>query len=294
VKPFTHSSLLKLLPRGSIAAVVTPISDALEPDTSALISLCRDLIDAGANGINLLGTTGEAMSLSMAQRLAVMRAVALAGFPMERFLVGTGAAALADAVELTHAAEELGYAGALVMPPFFYRDVDSHGLLAYLCLLTERSRLRRTRLVLYNYPKYSGITFTSEIIDALHAALGERLAGLKDSSAMPSFGTRLASEFCWLNVYPSNEIELRAPSHKFAGSISASLNITVAAVARGDFDSAFAVRQALTAFPLIAAVKSTLARLRSDSSWNRVLPPLRPLKEADAMTLSVLLKERVL
>ena len=50
------------------------------------------------NGLNVLGTTGEATSFSLEQRKAVMSAYKAAGLPLDRLMVGTGAAATSDAV----------------------------------------------------------------------------------------------------------------------------------------------------------------------------------------------------
>ena len=107
-------------PRGVIAATATPIDAEQRPDLPRLLRHCRALLDDGCDAINLLGTTGEATAFSVEQRLDVMRAVAEGGLPLDRFMVGTGLPALDDTVRLTRAACELGFAGALVLPPFFY------------------------------------------------------------------------------------------------------------------------------------------------------------------------------
>src|SRR6516225_8810807 len=88
--------------QGVIAAVATPLSDNLTIDHDRLVSHCRWLLaQGGCDGINLLGTTGEATSFSVALRIDAMQAIARSGLPLERFMVGTGAAALEDAVRLT-------------------------------------------------------------------------------------------------------------------------------------------------------------------------------------------------
>ena len=61
-----------------------------------------------------------------------MDAYSDAGLPLDRMMVGTGAAAVADAVALTRHAAELGFAGALVLPPFYYKGVPDDGLVAYI------------------------------------------------------------------------------------------------------------------------------------------------------------------
>ena len=78
----------------------------------------------------MLGTTGEATSFSLDERIAVMDAYKANGLPLDRLMVGTGAAAVSDAVALTRHAAELGFAGALVLPPFYYKGVPDDGLVA--------------------------------------------------------------------------------------------------------------------------------------------------------------------
>src|SRR5690242_21481203 len=107
-------------PRGVYAAVLTPFNRALEPDPAQFVAHCRWLLANGCDGLAPLGTTGEANSLSVAQRLALIEATAVAGLPMEKFIIGTGSCALADAVTVTKAALAAGSGGALLLPPFYY------------------------------------------------------------------------------------------------------------------------------------------------------------------------------
>lgn len=63
--------------KGVIAAAATPLSDDRSIDLDALLAHCEHLLgEGGCDGINLLGTTGEATSFSLDQRLAAMRAIA--------------------------------------------------------------------------------------------------------------------------------------------------------------------------------------------------------------------------
>jgi 4-hydroxy-tetrahydrodipicolinate synthase len=109
--------------RGVIAAITTAIDENGEPDGARSVALARFLLDHGCDGLNVLGTTGEGTSFSLAQRMRILRAFAESGLPVERMLVGTGAAALT-----AHAAE-LGFGGAL-LPPFYYKGVSDDGLFA--------------------------------------------------------------------------------------------------------------------------------------------------------------------
>src|SRR6185312_8497862 len=95
---------------GVIAAISTPITESGAPDIDRALRLARHLLDNGCDGLNVLGTTGEATSFSLEERKAVMTAYRSNGLPLERLMVGTGAAAVADAVALTRHAAELGFA----------------------------------------------------------------------------------------------------------------------------------------------------------------------------------------
>src|SRR3954463_15933412 len=104
---------------GVIAAISTPVQEDGAPDTARAVKLARFLLDNGCDGLNVLGTTGEATSFSRDERMAVMNAYKAAGLPRGRLMVGPGPAAVSDAIALSRHAAELGFAGALVLPPFY-------------------------------------------------------------------------------------------------------------------------------------------------------------------------------
>src|ERR1700733_1698321 len=108
---------------GVIAAVATAVDNNGVPDSARSLALARFLLGNGCDGLNVLGTTGEATSFSLEQRRRLMSAYKASGLPLERMMVGTGAAASADAVALTQHAATLGVAGALVLPTFYYKSV---------------------------------------------------------------------------------------------------------------------------------------------------------------------------
>src|SRR3954466_2667109 len=142
---------------GVIAAIATAVDAQGKPDAERSLALARYLLDNGCDGLNVLGTTGEATSFSLAQRMGMMSAYAEAGLPLERLMVGTGAAALADAVALSRHAAELGFAGALVLPPFYYKGVPDDGLFAFITALVEGTKQQPVPIYLYHFPANSGL-----------------------------------------------------------------------------------------------------------------------------------------
>src|SRR6202048_330045 len=136
--------------QGVIPAVATAVDDQGEPDCARSTTLARFLLANGCDGLNVLGTTGEATSFSLEQRKRVMTAYRDSDLPLDRLMVGTGAASMADAVTLTRHAAELGFAGALVLPPFYYKGVPDDGLVAYVQTIVQATAGKPIPIYLYH------------------------------------------------------------------------------------------------------------------------------------------------
>src|ERR1700691_3239444 len=218
---------------GVIAAIAAAVDDKGEPDCARSTALAGYLLANGCDGLNVLGTTGEATSFSLEQRKRVMSAYAASGLPLDRMMVGTGAAAPADAVALTRHAAELGFAGALVLPPFYYKGVHDDGLVAYIEAILTATTARPIPLYLYHFPAQSGLHWHVALIRRLLDAFGERIVGLKDSSGDMDFARAAASVAARFKVFPSTEAALpEARFGPFAGCISATANLNADLCAR--------------------------------------------------------------
>lgn len=273
--------------RGVIAAIATPIDDAGVPDAEWFLKLARHLLGNGCDGLNVLGTTGEATSFTVGERLSLMRSVAGSGLDLSRMMVGTGASATGDAAALTAAAAELGFAGALVLPPFYYKGVPDAGIVAYFRAIAAASG--DVPLYLYNFPAMSGVTYTPDLVRALIATLPGRVAGLKDSSGDLDYARAIAAISDELAVFPSNEaVLIEARQGAFAGCISATANLNAGFCARafheGDeaaLAKAVRIRALFDGRALVPGVKASLAYLHDDAVLARVKPPLVAASEAE-------------
>jgi len=289
--------------KGVIAAAATPLREDLSIDLDALVAHCGHLLgEGGCDGINLLGTTGEATSFSLDQRLAAMRAVASSGLSLSRFMVGTGAAALDDAVALTRAAKELGFAGALLLPPFYYKGIGADDLVAYVSAVIDRVGADGLPLYLYHFPANSGVPYVPEAVRRLREAYPRAVLGLKDSSGDLDYSAGLARDLPGFAVFPSAEAAIgRAAELGFAGCISATANVTgpfaqaaltapTAEARAAGLDRAVAIRTEIAKFPLVASVKETLALLSAQSGWRRLMPPLSALSADQSRRLAEALR----
>jgi 4-hydroxy-tetrahydrodipicolinate synthase len=146
--------------RGVIAAITTPVTEHGAPDTARFLSRAEYLLENGCDGLNVLGTTGEATSFTVDARERLMNEIGRSSLPTDRMLVGTGAAALGDAVRLTMAAAANGFAGALVLPPFYYKPLSQAGLLEFFKVLLGATNAPSIPTYLYNFPALTGVTYT--------------------------------------------------------------------------------------------------------------------------------------
>ena len=274
---------------GVIAAVATPIDASGAPDLKRAVNLARTLLDNGCDGLNVLGTTGEATSFTREERIAVMNAYKADGLPLDRLMVGTGAAAVGDAIALTRHAAELGFAGALVLPPFYYKGVPDDGLAAYVSALVQATNAKPVPIYLYHFPAMSGLPWHVALIKRLRDTFPGRIVGLKDSSGDMPFARSAAAIAPDFAVFPSTEACLiEARGGAFAGCISATANCNPDLCGRawrnGDaaaLDQAVAIRKLFDGKPLVSGVKALLAHIHGDPALSRVKPPLAPFSAAD-------------
>jgi 4-hydroxy-tetrahydrodipicolinate synthase len=279
---------------GVIAAIATPLDENGAPDLKRATDLARHLLDNGCDGLNVLGSTGEATSFSLDERKAVMSAYKKNGVPMNRLMVGTGAASVSDAVALTRHAAELGFAGALVVPPFYYKPVTDDGLVAYIDALVKATAEQKLPIYLYHYPALSGLPWHVDLIKRLRESFPSRIAGLKDSSGDMAFARSAAAIAADFAVFPSTEAcLLDARRGDFAGCISATANLNSDLCARafkdGDqaaLDAAVAIRKLFEGRPLVPGVKTLLSHIHGDPALARVRPPLAAISAADRAAIT--------
>ncbi len=277
-------------PRGVAVAALTPMTAGLEPDFDRFAAHCRRMLDQGADLLAVLGTTGEANSLGVDEKLRLLDALGESDIPGETLLPGTGTCSIADTVVLTRKALAVGSAGVVMLPPFYYKGVSDAGLHAAYEEVIQRVGDSRLRIYFYNFPFNSGVPISHDLIEGLLAAYPGTIAGIKDSSGdldnmlamcrrFPGFGVFAGSEQFLLPVLQAGG----------AGCISATANVTIGlcarvlAAARAGEDAAAlqeqlsAWRLAIQSQPLIPALKAIMASSERETGWLPLRPPLTGL-----------------
>ena len=274
---------------GVIPPVLTPFTEDLAPDEGRFVEHCRWLLGQGATGLAMFGTTGEANSLSVDERLSLLDAALEAGIAPDLMMPGTGCCALTDTVRLTGRAVAAGCGGVLLLPPFYYKGISDDGVFRSIAEVIERVGDSRLRVYLYHIPPVAQVGFSLAVVERLIDAYPGIVVGLKDSSGDWSNTEALLRAFPGFATFSGSEVFLLANLRGGgAGTITATGNVNVAAI-RALYDAwqsdgaeamqaeITELRQAIQAFPVIPALKAILASHHSDPAWHIVRPPLLDL-----------------
>ena len=311
--------------RGVLAPVVTPFKVDLAPDSQRFIAHCKWLLSQNC-GLAVFGTNSEANSLSLEERLNLLDEVVAAGIDPSRMMPGTGCCSIMETIKLTKQAVGHGCAGVLMLPPFYYKDIDQEGLYRYFSEIVQRIGDARLKIYLYHIPPVAVVGITRGLVERLLAAYPNTIAGMKDSSGDWN------NTKTFLDAFSKSGFEVFVGSESFllanmqnggVGTISATANVNPAAIydlymecirsrkseigdrtsrpvsvasavsADRDLEELQArlniVREVFSSrkFPsMIAALKQAIAICRNDPEWERVRPPLAELTPEQAETLA--------
>ena len=286
---------------GVFAANVTPFQPStLAIDFAGLQRHLAYLQARGADGIVPLGTNGEGPALSLYERKAVIDAVMAAAGPLT-VIPGTGCANLPETIELTRHALTAGAASVLVLPPFFFKTVTDRGVLAYYQRLCDAALEPGQAILLYHFPRLSGVAITDAVVSGLRTSHPGCLAGIKDSGGDLAHILHWNSRFPELRIFAgSDSLAASAFAGGCAGVITAAANLVPdllqavrRAVAAGDETAAAAaqarlsrVRGWLEQAPSMHAATKFLLSLFADLPISAVRPPLVDLDPAEQAVLA--------
>ena len=283
---------------GVNTAVLTAMRPDLSVDLDRMAAHSKWLLANGCNGLGILGTTGEANSLGVSERIDVMEGLVARGLPPAKLLPGVGTPALTDTVLLARKAAELGCPGVLALPPFFYKNPSEDVLFAYFSEVIQRLGTG-TKIYLYHFPAQSAVPFTVALIERLLKAYPGTVKGIKDSSGDFANTKSYVDNFArdGFEVYCGDDGALQQLlSAGGAGCITAASNVGSAwngqVYANWDNEAGTtaqtivtAIRKAVTSAALIPGLKALVARNTGDPAWEHIRPPHMALSAEAKRTL---------
>jgi len=284
---------------GVLSPVVTPFKKDYSPDAERFVRHCRWLLKSGCSGLAVFGTNSEANSMSVPEKRRLLEALVAGGVPAAALMPGTGHSALSDSIEMTRAAVQLGCAGVLMLPPFYYKGVSDEGLYRNFAEVIERVGDERLQLYLYHIPPVSQVGISFGLIEKLLSKYPGIVAGVKDSSG------DWANTKAMLDNYAKHGFDVFAGSEVFLldnmrnggkGCITATGNVNP-----GPIDNLFrnwrsadadklqagisATRKIVQKQPMIPALKAIVAHFGNDPQWKTCRPPLVELNPSQEEAL---------
>lgn len=289
---------------GILSPVVTPFDANYAPNAAKFVRHCRWLLNNGCAGLAVFGTNSEANSMSVSEKRKLLEALVAGGVPAASLMPGTGHCALSDSIEMTRAAVELGCAGVLMLPPFYYKGVSDEGLYRNFAEVIERVGDERLQLYLYHIPPVAQVGITLALIEKLLKKYPGIVAGVKDSSGNWDNTKAMLDQFATsgFDVFAGSEDFLLANLRNGGkGCITATGNINPGAIDKlfknwesADADSLqagiSATRKIVQKQPMIPALKAAISHFGNDPQWKTVRPPLVELSAAQEQTLITELK----
>ena len=285
---------------GVYTASLTPLTASFEPNIPALVRHAQWLLESGSDGVALLGSTGEANSITLEQRLSIIEQTAR-DLPPDRLMLGTGSCALQDSVRLTKASVDAGVFSVLVIPPFYYKPQSDESVLRFYSELISSVDEPRLRIIFYNFPKLSGYNFSVKILQELKQRFGDIAAGIKDSSGEWKNMLGIVQNIPDFMVYTGTETLLLDILKKGgAGCITATANLIAPEcqrvyqawknnkqkVAEQAQINLTDLRKTLENYPLVSELKSLFASKTNAEEWENMLPPFAPIldKQVEELT----------
>ena len=200
-------------------AVVTPCDAHGKFDEGLFRDPMPFFKERNADGVLVLGSTGEFASFSVAERKRVAETALKHRSGLE-MIIQVGTPNLPETLELLNHASANGADAALCAPPFYFKNPSAEGIIKHFSAVLEASKIP---VYLYHYPAMSAVPITPQILHALEKY--PTLAGIKDSTGNAETYTALCKEFPKLNMMSGTEGNLPIALEHGNGAILVSGNL---------------------------------------------------------------------
>ncbi len=281
--------------RGVIAPVFTPFNDDLSIATDLYTAHALSLMKTGCGALAPFAATGEAFSINRADRVNALWALKEAGIDPAKMIPGAGSCSSDETADLARACLDLGCAGVMIPPPFFYKQVQAQGLFDWYTRVIEAVG-DDLRLYLHNSPQISDVHLRVPLVRKLRDTFPDQVVGIIDNSDDWDH-TKALFGINGLIVYPSSETRiLEGMALGAPGCITATANFNAPAMvemlaahkARNTEDAALlrktisGIRDAAAQVGFISVPKAYIALKTGDPRWANVRPPLVRASDAEA------------
>ena len=275
---------------GVFSAALTPINEDYSINLILYLSHCQWLLKQNLTGLGIFGTTGEANSFNVDQKIQALEFLIDNNINSNQLIPGTGHCSINDTVRFTKKCSALNVRAVLVLPAFFYKGVSDEGVIEYYKRVIEEVGDNDLQYILYNIPQTSGVTITFEVIEKLMKLYPSNVIGMKDSSGNLDNMLKITKIFNEFSLFSgSDSLALKVCKHGGAGAITATSNISGRLLSyiinnykdESSIENFYElqilqekIRKTLFTHEPISALKAFMSIKHNKVEWNRVNPPL--------------------
>ena len=163
--------------RGVLVPLLTPFNADMTVATDLYVAHAKRLLGQGCAGLVPFGTTGEALSVGIDERIAAVQALVDGGIDPALMIPGTGLSNVADTARLSRACLGLGCTAVMTLPPFYYKGVSEEGLYRHFVQLLGAIG-QDARVFLYHIPPVAVVEIPATLAARLHAEFPEQVVGI--------------------------------------------------------------------------------------------------------------------
>lgn len=267
--------------KGIYAASMTVINKDLSVNIDSTIEHSERLIQQGCHGVVIGGSTGMSQLISSNEKRKLIDKMSVSKFK-DNFVFGTGANSMNENVQLMKHCIENGINKFLIMPSAYYKYNDDGAYSLYANII---ERVPESEIILYNFSKLSGYSFSIKIIEKLVKDFQKQIVGIKDSDYQIYDKLKIPN----FMIFPGSETKLlKGLELGNSGIISAICNVT-ASLARKVYEDFHnkkkqnfnerlcAIRKVFDKNNLISGLHSFMSL--KDEKYKIVLPPLSLLSK---------------
>ncbi len=268
--------------KGVFAAAMSVLKADLSLDIEETLNHAKKNLDSNGVGSAFFGSTGCGQLISISEKKAFISALSKENFK-EKILIGTSCNSLNDTINIMQHSTKAGFNNFLIMNVAYYKNEDNGVYNFYKNIIKS---VPESKIILYNFSKLSGYTFTSEVTKRLIKDFPKNIVGMKDSTGnlWDNFKAKNFSMFVGSEKKLLDGLKVGA-----AGCISATTNVT-GSVAKKVFDdfhksgnssSDTKLKALRTVFDDTGNLISALHTLKSmeNEIYKNMLPPLEMLSE---------------
>ena len=276
--------------RGTFCAALTPINNNCSINKDLFLKHCKNLLAEELDGLGIFGTTGEANSFNLNEKIEAINHLNDNNINPEKLILGTGQCSIKDTVTFSKFAAKLNVKAILVLPPFYYKNLQEDGIVEYFKRVIEDVGDNSLKYILYNIPQVSGVKISISVIEKLIHSFPDNVVGMKESSGDLDNMLQIIKSIDNFSLFSGSDTHaLRVCKQGGAGAITATSNISGKLLSyivnnyknessienfKELQDLQIQIRNTLFTKEPISVLKGFLSVQQNDGSWNKVMPPL--------------------